>query len=54
MVEGGVSSITLHGEGHHWFIGTEASQIYRLDSNFIPELMATSHNSAVWDVAFPV
>ncbi|XP_062852619.1 cilia- and flagella-associated protein 52 [Trichomycterus rosablanca] len=55
MVEGGVSSIALRGEGHHVFIGTEAAQIYRLRYNeFNPELLSTSHSSAVGDAAFPV
>ncbi|KAF4080329.1 hypothetical protein AMELA_G00169070 [Ameiurus melas] len=55
MLEGGVSSVALRGEGQQVYVGTEASQIYRFSyTDFTPELIATSHSSAVWDAAFPV
>ncbi|KAM6971925.1 cilia- and flagella-associated protein 52 [Aplochiton taeniatus] len=54
QLEGGVTSIALRGEGHQFFAGTEAAQIYRFSyTDFKEELIATSHNSAVNDVAFP-
>ncbi|KAK3575656.1 hypothetical protein QTP86_031627 [Hemibagrus guttatus] len=54
-LEGGVSSVALRSEGQQMFVGTEASQIYRFGyTDFTPELIATSHSSAVWDTAFPV
>ncbi|XP_041723287.2 cilia- and flagella-associated protein 52 [Coregonus clupeaformis] len=54
QLEGGVTSIAVRGEGHQFFAGTEASQIYRFGyTDFKEELIATSHNSAVKDVAFP-
>uniref|UniRef100_A0A8C8GFZ8 Cilia- and flagella-associated protein 52 n=1 Tax=Oncorhynchus tshawytscha TaxID=74940 RepID=A0A8C8GFZ8_ONCTS len=47
----GLTSIAVRGEGHQFFAGTE---IYRLGyTDFKEELIATSHNSAVNDVAFP-
>ncbi|KAL2101062.1 hypothetical protein ACEWY4_002823 [Coilia grayii] len=54
QLEGGVTSVTLRGEGQQFFVGTEASQIYRLNYvDFKEELIFTSHSKAVWDVAFP-
>nr|XP_029539934.1 cilia- and flagella-associated protein 52-like [Oncorhynchus nerka] len=54
QLEGGVTSIAVRGEGHQFFAGTEEAQIYRLGyTDFKEELIATSHNSAVNDVAFP-
>ncbi|KAF5908072.1 cilia- and flagella-associated protein 52, partial [Clarias magur] len=54
-LEGGVSSVALRGQGQQVFVGTEASQIYRFGyADFTPELIASSHSSAVWDAAFPV
>ncbi|KAJ8363474.1 hypothetical protein SKAU_G00123050 [Synaphobranchus kaupii] len=54
QLEGGVTSIALRGEGHQLFAGTEAAQIYRFSyTDFKEELLATSHDSAVNDVAFP-
>ncbi|XP_055762941.1 cilia- and flagella-associated protein 52 [Salvelinus fontinalis] len=54
QLEGGVTSIAVRGEGHQFFAGTEAAQIYRFGyTDFKEELIATSHNSAVKDVAFP-
>lgn len=55
QLEGGVTSIAVRGEGHQFFAGTEAAQIYRFGyTDFKEELIATSHNSAVKDVAFPL
>ncbi|XP_064180207.1 cilia- and flagella-associated protein 52 [Anguilla rostrata] len=54
QLEGGVTSIALRGEGHQLFVGTEAAQIYRFGyADFREELVATSHDSAVNDLAFP-
>ncbi|XP_053355155.1 cilia- and flagella-associated protein 52 [Clarias gariepinus] len=54
-LEGGVSSVALRGEGQQVFVGTEASQIYRLGyTDFTSELIASSHCNAVWDAAFPI
>ncbi|XP_060723217.1 cilia- and flagella-associated protein 52 [Tachysurus vachellii] len=53
-LEGGVTSVALRGEGQQVFVGTEASQIYRFGyTDFTPELITSSHCSAVWDAAFP-
>uniref|UniRef100_A0A8C2ITY7 Cilia- and flagella-associated protein 52 n=1 Tax=Cyprinus carpio TaxID=7962 RepID=A0A8C2ITY7_CYPCA len=54
QLEGGVTSVTLRGDGQQFYVGTEAAQIYSLGYiDFKPELIATNHNSAVKDVAFP-
>ncbi|KAI2663503.1 Cilia- and flagella-associated protein 52 [Labeo rohita] len=54
QLEGGVTSVTLRGDGQQFYVGTEAAQIYNLGyTDFKPELIATNHNSAVKDVAFP-
>lgn len=55
QLEGGVTSVALRGDGHQFYVGTEAAQIYSLGyADFKPELIATNHNSAVKDVAFPL
>lgn len=55
QLEGGVTSVALRGDGHQFFVGTEAAQIYSLSyADFKPELIATNHNSSVKDVAFPL
>lgn len=47
--------MTLRGDGQQFYVGTEAAQIYSLGYiDFKPELIATNHNSAVKDVAFPL
>uniref|UniRef100_A0A8D0AV03 Cilia- and flagella-associated protein 52 n=1 Tax=Sander lucioperca TaxID=283035 RepID=A0A8D0AV03_SANLU len=52
QLEKGVTSIAIRGEGQQFFVGTEAAQMYRLSyENFKSELISTSHNSAVKDVA---
>ena len=54
QLEGGVTSVTLRGEGRQFFVGTEASQMYRFNYvDFKEEVIATSHSSAVVDAAFP-
>ncbi|XP_074870560.1 cilia- and flagella-associated protein 52 isoform X2 [Carettochelys insculpta] len=54
QVQGGVTSLTLRGQGHQSFIGTDESQIYRLNYNeFKEELITTCHNEAVHDIVFP-
>lgn len=52
QLEKGVTSIALRGEGQQFFVGTEAAQMYHFSyQDFKPELISTSHNSAVKDVA---
>ncbi|XP_076027283.1 cilia- and flagella-associated protein 52-like [Genypterus blacodes] len=54
QLEKGVTSIAVSGEEPHFYVGTEASQIYRVGfSDFKAELISTSHSSAVKDVAIP-
>ncbi|KAM6957115.1 cilia- and flagella-associated protein 52-like [Aplochiton taeniatus] len=54
QLSGGVTSVSLRGEGHQVFVGTDMAQMYRFTyPNFKEELLTTSHNSAVNDVAFP-
>uniref|UniRef100_A0A8B9LUC0 Cilia- and flagella-associated protein 52 n=1 Tax=Astyanax mexicanus TaxID=7994 RepID=A0A8B9LUC0_ASTMX len=49
-----VTSVALRGEGQQMFVGTNAAQIYRFGyTDFKPELISTSHSSAVSDTAFP-
>uniref|UniRef100_A0A8B9LTK7 Cilia- and flagella-associated protein 52 n=1 Tax=Astyanax mexicanus TaxID=7994 RepID=A0A8B9LTK7_ASTMX len=53
-LEGAVTSVALRGEGQQMFVGTNAAQIYRFGyTDFKPELISTSHSSAVSDTAFP-
>lgn len=53
QLEKGVTSIAIRGEGQQFFVGTEAAQMYRFSyEDFKAELISTSHNSAVKDVAF--
>ncbi|XP_022620757.1 cilia- and flagella-associated protein 52 isoform X2 [Seriola dumerili] len=52
QLEKGVTSIAIRGEGQQFFVGTEAAQMYRFSHvDFKAELISTSHNSAVKDVA---
>ncbi|XP_008276703.1 cilia- and flagella-associated protein 52 [Stegastes partitus] len=54
QLEKGVTSIALRGEGQQFFVGTESAQMYRFSyDNFKAELIASSHNNAVKDVAIP-
>ncbi|XP_030649757.1 cilia- and flagella-associated protein 52-like [Chanos chanos] len=54
QLEGGVTSITLRGEGQQVFVGTSAGQMYRFSNlDFKEELIVTSHSSAVNHIAFP-
>ncbi|VFV44929.1 wd repeat-containing protein 16 [Lynx pardinus] len=54
QLQGGITSITLRGEGHHFFVGTEESHIYRVNfTDFKETLIATCHFEAVQDVVFP-
>ncbi|XP_040002549.1 cilia- and flagella-associated protein 52 isoform X1 [Xiphias gladius] len=53
QLEKGVTSIAMRGEGQQFYVGTEAAQIYRFSYvDFKPQLISTSHNNAVKDVAF--
>ncbi|XP_069883076.1 cilia- and flagella-associated protein 52 isoform X2 [Dipodomys merriami] len=54
QLQGGVTSITLRGEGHQFFVGTEESHIYRISfTEFQETLIATCHFEAVQDIVFP-
>ncbi|XP_003466261.1 cilia- and flagella-associated protein 52 isoform X1 [Cavia porcellus] len=54
QLQGGITSITLRGEGHQFFVGTEESHIYRVNfTDFKETLIATCHFEAVQDVVFP-
>lgn len=51
-LEKAVTSIALSGDGQQLFVGTEAAQMYGCSCNdFRPELLSSSHRSAVKDVA---
>uniref|UniRef100_A0AAX7W009 Cilia- and flagella-associated protein 52 n=1 Tax=Astatotilapia calliptera TaxID=8154 RepID=A0AAX7W009_ASTCA len=51
-LEKAVTSIATLGDGNEFFVGTEAAQMYRFSyENFKVELISTSHNEAVKDVA---
>ncbi|KAK1163716.1 cilia- and flagella-associated protein 52-like [Acipenser oxyrinchus oxyrinchus] len=51
---GGVTSISLRGQGHQFFAGSDAAQIYRFNyAEFKEELVGTCHNEAVYDISFP-
>ncbi|XP_038597985.1 cilia- and flagella-associated protein 52 isoform X1 [Tachyglossus aculeatus] len=55
QLQGGITSISLRGQGHQFFVGTEESHIYRLNyTDFREELISTCHNEAVRDIVFPV
>lgn len=52
QLEKGVTSIALGGQGQQFYVGTEAAQMYRLTyQNFKAELISSSHNSGINDVA---
>ncbi|XP_069023944.1 cilia- and flagella-associated protein 52 [Embiotoca jacksoni] len=54
QLEKGVTSIAIREEGRQLFVGTESAQMYRFSyDNFKAELISTSHNNAVKDVAIP-
>ncbi|XP_072414529.1 cilia- and flagella-associated protein 52 [Chiloscyllium punctatum] len=54
QVDGGITSISLRGQGHQFFVGTITSQIYRFNfTEFKEELITTCHSNAVLDIAFP-
>ncbi|NXY83917.1 CFA52 protein, partial [Alcedo cyanopectus] len=54
QVQGAVTSLTDR-EGHQFFVGTNKSQIYRINyTAFKEELIATCHNEAVHDIVFPL
>ncbi|EUB62330.1 WD repeat-containing protein [Echinococcus granulosus] len=53
-VMGTVTAITLRGEGHQFFVGTDKSHIYRFDgSTFEHELINSCHYSPINDIKFP-
>ncbi|XP_032899901.1 cilia- and flagella-associated protein 52 [Amblyraja radiata] len=53
-VDGGITSISLRGQGHQFFLGTLASQIYRCNfTEFKEELISTCHSDSVLNVTFP-
>uniref|UniRef100_A0A8C5DJV9 Cilia- and flagella-associated protein 52 n=1 Tax=Gouania willdenowi TaxID=441366 RepID=A0A8C5DJV9_GOUWI len=54
QVEQGVTSITVNGDEQHLFVGTQDAKMYRLNlETFQPELVSSSHNNAINDVAIP-
>ncbi|KAM8797004.1 cilia- and flagella-associated protein 52 [Eudromia elegans] len=54
-VQGTVTSLTRRGQGHQFFVGTNESQIYRVNyTEFKEELIATCHNEAIHDIVFPL
>ncbi|KAF6298269.1 cilia and flagella associated protein 52 [Rhinolophus ferrumequinum] len=54
QLQGGITSITLRGEGHQFFVGTEESYIYCVNlTDFKETLIATCHFEAVQDIVFP-
>ncbi|XP_016787888.1 cilia- and flagella-associated protein 52 isoform X2 [Pan troglodytes] len=54
QLQGGITSITLRGEGHQFLVGTEESHIYRVSfTDFKETLIATCHFDAVEDIVFP-
>lgn len=53
-IDGGVTSLTLRGAGHQFFVGTQISQMYRFNLiEFSSELINTCHYNKVNDVVFP-
>ncbi|PAA77121.1 hypothetical protein BOX15_Mlig016849g2, partial [Macrostomum lignano] len=54
-LESGVTSISLRGRGHEFFVATEKSQIYKFNlADFSHTLVNTCHYSAINDIAFPL
>ncbi|NXJ09399.1 CFA52 protein, partial [Odontophorus gujanensis] len=54
QVQGGVTSLARRGQGHQFFVGTNACQIYRVNyTAFKEELISTCHREAVHDIVFP-
>ncbi|XP_028413168.1 cilia- and flagella-associated protein 52-like [Dendronephthya gigantea] len=53
-VDGAVTSLTLRGSGHQFFVGTQISQMYRFNlSEFTSELINTCHYEKIFDIVFP-
>jgi WD40 repeat protein len=49
-----ITSISLRGDGHMFFVGTAKSQIYRIQlADWKQDLLNTCHNSVINDIAFP-
>ncbi|CAL8274626.1 cilia- and flagella-associated protein 52 [Gadus morhua] len=55
QLEGAVTSIAMRGEGQQLLVGTDVSQMYRFSYTHLeePELISSSHSSAVTAVAIP-
>ncbi|PIO15727.1 hypothetical protein AB205_0206300, partial [Aquarana catesbeiana] len=54
QLQGAITSITLRGQGHQFFVGTSQAQIYRFNyPEFKEELVATCHSEAINDIVFP-
>ncbi|XP_072259665.1 cilia- and flagella-associated protein 52 [Pyxicephalus adspersus] len=54
QLQGAITSITLRGQGHQFFVGTSKAQIYRFNyPEFKQELVASCHSEAINDIAFP-
>lgn len=55
QVESCVTSISLRGKGHEFYVGTEKSQIYKFNlAEFTHILVNTCHYGAINDIAFPL
>ncbi|XP_066442698.1 cilia- and flagella-associated protein 52 [Eleutherodactylus coqui] len=53
-LQGAVNSITLRGQGHQFFVGTEQAQMYRFNyPEFKEEILTTCHSEAINDIVFP-
>ncbi|CAH2292093.1 cilia- and flagella-associated 52 [Pelobates cultripes] len=54
QLQGSVTSISLRGQGHQFFVGTDQAQIYRFNyPEFNEELFASCHNEPINDIVFP-
>nr|AAH72072.1 MGC78960 protein [Xenopus laevis] len=54
QLQGSVTSISLRGHGHQFFVGTGGAQIYRFNyPEFKEELITTCHSEAINDITFP-
>uniref|UniRef100_A0A8C5R5C0 Cilia- and flagella-associated protein 52 n=1 Tax=Leptobrachium leishanense TaxID=445787 RepID=A0A8C5R5C0_9ANUR len=54
QLQGSITSISLRGQGHQFFVGTHQAQIYRFNyPEFKEELISTCHSEAINDIVFP-
>ena len=54
-VAGGITSITLRGNGSEFYVGTNLSQMFKFQFHDFSssELIASCHHSGVTDIVFP-